>query len=382
MKTSVRAAPVARIRLAAIAASAFLLGGCMVSPPLEHALAREGVVRAATRSRAEEVALALDLLRPQVIAMVPDARRLDLEVWVQDVPALYEFQASAYSDADGFFAEGARRIHLREGSDHIERTLAHELVHAALGDSWRSLPGTLEEGLCDYVSTRLCPSSAARLSAGRLSSAAFATGGLALEIELANPAPDRPGEHDVCWSARLRLEGEPRVSVDPLRVFDLEAGLSSSELTPSQKKAFYGIAFLVVERIARRVGIEGLHQMCEQANAEGLAFVPAERLLEAAGLGLDRQSLRSAIEAEFGAAEIEELVRVHPEFLASTVAHYLRPLGLEGDLLDELETLEAFVAVSGPKTRGLAIASLAPFENEVQQALVPLRSGRSSGSVR
>jgi hypothetical protein len=345
-----------------------LLGGCLVAPPSQQSQAREGLVRAPTQAAAERVARALDSLRPQVMAFLPDARRLDLEVWVQDVPALYEFQASAYSDADGFFAEGPRRIHLRQGSDHIERTLAHELVHASLGDSWRSLPGTLEEGLCDYVSMQLCPESAARLSAGRLSSAAFATGGLALDIDIAEAAVDRPGEHDVCWSARLRLEGEPRVTVDPLREFDLEAGLSTRDLTPSQKKAFYGIAFLVIERIARRVGVDGLHGLCEQANAQGLDQIPAERLLEAAGLGLERSSLRAAIELEFGPREIEELVRAHPEFLASTVAHYLRPLDLEGGLLDELETLEAFVVVSGPRTHGLAIRSLAPFQGEIEQA--------------
>ncbi|MDZ4771533.1 MAG: hypothetical protein SGI72_00210 [Planctomycetota bacterium] len=369
MKSPVSASPIAHARFVAIAAAALLTTGCMVAPPVEHTVAREGVVRASTYARAARVAKALDALTPQVQAFLPDTRRVDLEVWVQDVPALYEFQASAYSDADGFYAEGARRIHLREGSDHIERTLAHELVHASLGESWRSLPGTLEEGLCDYVSTRLCPESAGRLAAGRLSSAAFATGGLALEIELAEPALDRPGEHDVCWSARLRLEGEPRIVVDPLRVFDLEAGLSSSDLSPAQKKAFYGIAFLVVERIADRVGIEGLHDLCVQANAQGLTQVPAERLLEAAGLGLDRASLRAAIEAEFGPREIEELVRAHPEFLASTIAHYLRSLGLERDLYDELMTLEAFVAVRGPKTRGLAISSLAVFENEVLAAI-------------
>jgi hypothetical protein len=342
----------------------------MVAPPREHSVAREGVVRAATKAEADRVARALDDLRPQVLALVPDARRLELEVWVQDVPVLYEFQADAYSDADGFFAEGPGRIHLREGSDHIERTLAHELVHASLGDSWRSLPGTLEEGLCDYISMQLCPNSAARLSAGRLSSAAFATGGLVLEIDLAEESTDRPGEHDVCWSARLRLEGDPRVTVDPLRVFDLEAGLSSSDLSSSQKKAFYGIAFLVVERIARRVGIEGLHEMCERANAEGLDQIPAERLLEAAGLGLDRAGLRTAIELEFGPREIEELVRAHPEFLASTVAHYLLPLERDGNLRNELETLEAFVAVSGPRTNGLAIQSLAPFQGDIEQAFL------------
>lgn len=369
MKASVPAGPIACPRWLAIAATACLASGCLVSPPREHTLAREGVVRAASPATAERVAADFDRLMPLVLEILPDSKRRDLEVWVQDVPALYEFQASAYSEADGFYAQSARRIHLREGSDHIERTLAHELVHASLGDSWDTLPGTLEEGLCDYVSTLLCPDAAARLSAGRLASAAFATGGLVLDIELAQPSADHPDEHEICWSARLRLEGEPRISVDPLRVFDLEAGLSSSDLTPSQKKAYYGIAFLLVQRIAERVGIEGLHQMCVEAGRAGLSQVPAERLLEAAGLGLARTDLRAAIQAAFTPREIEEIVRAHPEFLASTVAHYLGPLAVDADALDELEGLEAFIAVSGPPGRGLAIASLEPFRSDVARAV-------------
>ncbi|MBL8857231.1 MAG: hypothetical protein JNL28_01825 [Planctomycetes bacterium] len=369
MKASVPAGPIAPLRWAAIAATAVLAGGCMVSPPREHTRAQEGVVRAASPLTAERVGQAFDRLLPGVLALVPDSRRRDIEIWVQDVPALYEFQSSAYSDADGFYAHSARRIHLREGSENIERTLAHELVHASLGRSWETLPGTLEEGLCDYISTLLCPDAAARLSAGRLASAAFSTGGLVLDIDLALPSTDRPDQRDVCWSARLRLEGEPRIDVDPLRVFDEEAGLSSSDLTPSQKKAYYGIAFLVVQRIADRVGIEGLHQLCVNARREGLSQVPAERLLEAAGLGLERADLRAAIEEAFTPREIAEIVRAHPEFLASTVAHYLGPVGLEREILDDIVQLEAFIAVSGPAGRGLAIASMEPFRSDIEHAV-------------
>lgn len=370
MKTSVFADPIARLRLMAIAVAAFLSGGCLVAPPTEDVQARDGLVRAGTLERAQVVASALDRLAPGVLERVPDSRRCRLEVWVQDVPALYEHQADAYSDADGFFAEQAGRIHLRDGSDHIERTLAHELVHASLGPSWKSLPGTLEEGLCDYVSTLLCPDAAGRLAAGRLSSAAFATGGLSLDVDLAEPATERAGEHDVCWSARLRLEGEPRVNVDPFRVFDLEAGLSSTALSGVQKKAYYGIAYLLVRRIAERVGLEGLHELCLRANAEGLDQIPAERVLEAAGLGLDRAGLRGAILAAFGPAELEALVGSHPEFLAATVARYLAPLVPLSGLREELESLEAFVAVTRTSSRGLAIASLAPFGDEIAAAVV------------
>lgn len=369
MKTAVFAAAIARFLCASIAVVAFPLAGCQVSPPAAHSLAREGIVRASTRDRAAEIAEQLDRLRPRVLALLPDARRTDLEVWIQDVPALYEFQTSAYSDADGFFAEDAHRIHLRDGSDHIERTLAHELVHASLGKSWSTLPGTLEEGLCDVVSAHLCPDAAARLSAGRLSSAAFATGGLVLDVDLAIPSRDRPGEHEVCWSARLRLDGDPHVRVDPLRAFEVKAGLSSSDLAPALKKAYYGIAFLVVSRIVERIGIEGLHALCAQASAEGLATIPVERLLAAAELGPDCDSFRAAIDEALGAPEIEELVTAHPEFLVSTIVRYLGPQRPDSPAVLEVDQFQAFIALSGSNRGGLAIASLASLRSRVEAAL-------------
>src|SRR5689334_5743432 len=281
MKAPVFAAPSGRCLSVPVAAFA-LLSGCQVSPPAASEVAREGMVRAADPLVAGEVAHDLDALLPRVLALLPDTRRSPLEVWVQEVPALYAFKTSAYSDADGFFAEGAQRIHLRAGSDNIERTLAHELVHATLGPSWRTLPGTLEEGLCDVVSARLCPDAAARLAAGRLSSAAFATGGLVLDVELQMPATERNNVLEACWSARLRLDGEPRLRLDPLLAFDVHAGLSTTDMPGEEKKACYGLAFLVVQRIVERNGFEGLHDLCVRAADAGLDTVPVAELLDAA----------------------------------------------------------------------------------------------------
>ena len=64
---------------------------------------------------------------------------------------------SAYSDADGFFAEGARRIHLREGSDNLQRTLVHELVHA-LGLGYGQYGRDKAEVLVDCVTYVVCSS--------------------------------------------------------------------------------------------------------------------------------------------------------------------------------------------------------------------------------
>jgi hypothetical protein len=368
MKTLVFAGRAGRfLPLPALAAA--LLSGCQVGPPKERELAREGVVRAADRGLAVEVGRELDALLPRVLELLPDTRRRPLEVWVQEVPALYAFKTSAYSDADGFFAEGAQRIHLREGSDNIQRTLAHELVHATLGQSWRTLPGTLEEGLCDVVSARLCPDAAARLAAGRLSSAAFATGGLVLDVDLEAPATDRGGETQVCWSARLRLDGEPRLRLDPLRAFDVRAGLSTSDLPPEEKKACYGLAFMVVQRIVQRTGFEGLHALCQEAGDAGLASVPMERLLAAAGLDGTTVSFRAAIDDAFGPAELHELVRAHPEFLVSTVARYLGPVSAVTGTIESLEEMSARISVAGSDRTGILVPTLGLLRPRVEAAL-------------
>ncbi len=370
MKAQVFAARAGRFLSVPVAVSA-LLSGCQVGPPTAREVAREGVVRAGDPIVAGEIARDLDALLPRVLALLPDTRRAPLEVWVQEVPALYAFKTSAYSDADGFFAEGAQRIHLRAGSDNIQRTLAHELVHATLGPSWRTLPGTLEEGLCDVVSARLCPDAAARLAAGRLSSAAFATGGLVLDVDLQMPAAERDNELELCWSARLRLDGEPRLRLDPLRAFDVRAGLSTSDLPAEEKKACYGLAFLVIERIVERSGFEGLHDLCARAGAEGLDSVPVARLLTAADLDASVDSFHEAIDAAFGPEELHELVRSHPEFLVTTVARYVGPMSGAPGGTDDLERLSARISVADAPQSSIFLRSLTRLRPRID-ALVEL----------
>ncbi len=170
------------LRIAATLVIAVAAAACQALPPPSCTEAREGVVRAGSLEEAREVATALDALVPEVISALPDAHARRLEVWMQPEPALYRFPpSSTYREADGFFSDRLARIHLRSGADDVRRTLAHELVHASLGKTWRDLPGTIEEGLCDVVAARLCPSGAVRLRAGRLLAAALALGGLDLE---------------------------------------------------------------------------------------------------------------------------------------------------------------------------------------------------------
>lgn len=319
--------------LAALLAT-LVAAGCQVAAPKHATRALHGVVRAEDPALAHHVAAALDRIAPRVVAEVPGTSCDPVEVWVQDEPALYAFAGSAYSDADGFWAEGVGRIHLRASPDRLERTLAHELVHRTLGPDWDVLPGTLEEGLCDVVASRVCPESSTKLRAGRLSSAAFATGGLFLDLELAlapHPGSDAEQPPEVCWSARLRIDADPAIRLEPLAVFSVRAGLSTSPVSSDEKKGYYGLAYLVIERIVAAEGLAGLHERCVRARARGLDEIPVDELLAAAGLTRDAASWRAAALESLGREELAELVRSHPQMLVRTLAQYVGPYRFDPD---------------------------------------------------
>ncbi len=318
--------PVVWRRARAFAAPlALVLGACQVLPPSEEARGTQGTVRAASQARAQGIARALDELAPRVRALVPDARERSLSVWVQEVPKLYWLPRTSMPEADGFYAPGMHRIHLREQAEDLERTLAHELVHATLGESWEVLPGTLEEGLCDVIAARLCPDSAARLRAGRLSSACLALGNIGFELDGSLPPEASADGVQLRFLAHLRVDGPAAAPVDPLDVFRSSAGLSSAKLSPHLKKALYGLAGMVVQRLVDRRGIEGLHELCLRAKLEGHAHVPTGWILEAAGLDRDREHWRIALLEGIGQDELLEFVRGHPDLATPALLEFLGP---------------------------------------------------------
>lgn len=309
---------------APLLAVAALMGACMVQPPAARVQAAEGIVRGDDAAESARVSLLLDRLAPRVQALVPGADLPeDLEVWVQESPRLYALPGMGVADAEGLYSAHHSRILLSRAADDLERTLAHELAHAALGEEWALLPGTVEEGLCDLVSELLCPEGATRLRAGRLCSAALACGGLALELRLQSGSDGRQ------WVARVTLAGEDQ-GEDPQRaVFAVEAGLSSTALTTGTKRGFYGLAYLLVSRAAERVGLDGLHALCEEATTEGLDRVPAAQLLEAAGLEDSREAWRSAAAAALGPEELRALVVMYPHFVVDALDGWLHDQSLE-----------------------------------------------------
>jgi hypothetical protein len=294
---------------------------CQAVPPPASFGSPSGLVRAEDVARAEEVAILLEELRPRVASCLPDAECRAREVWVQLVPTLYRFSQTSYAEADGFWSESHGRIHLREDAQSLPRTLAHELVHASLGESWEVLPGTIEEGLCDVVSVLLCPDDSIDMRTGRLSAAAFATGGLELEVELYLPAVPAKGDVQIGCMTRMRLRGDVRPEFRADDVFTIPAGLSSTKLPTNDKKALYGLSYLLVDRIVERVGFIGLHQLCLRAASEGHEELPPGWLLQAAGIdSRTRSAWREALLEAIGPRELRTLLELYPELLVDSAS--------------------------------------------------------------
>ena len=333
------------IPLISVAGVLFL--SCMATPPSSVLAFDGGRVRAADHVEAERIEALVADLRPRLLELLPDTSFDDVEVWVQDQPSLYKFTTAATADAEGLWSPSHRRIMLSRHADHLGRTLAHEMTHAVLGETWSMLPGSIEEGLADHVSGVLCDTGAARLRAGRLSSACLATGGLEIDVDVLrkvdaglNLTGARRG-----WSARVRLKGDTG-DTDPMDVFRLAAGLSSTRLDTGTKRGFYGLAYLAVSRIVERHGYEGLQALCEDAIADGFDHVPAGVILRAAELDMDPETWRRAAASEMGEAEVVELIRMYPDFLVDALTDYLQSLRPDGDVDSWVDDVDVYVRLA------------------------------------
>ena len=102
-------------------------------------------------------------------------------------------------------------------------------------------------------------------------------------------------------------------------------------------ESFYGISWLIVSRLKQRIGLEGLHELCQRARAAGLELVPVAWLEEAAELDFDR---------------------LDPEFLAScfdrnslSTALFLQPEAFAEVVVDALEPLHGKIGFSDVNRR-------------------------------
>jgi hypothetical protein len=257
-----------------------LVGACQGGPPVIESTA-DGLVRAHDAAAGALVAADFREFRARIREWLPDTRDGRVELWLEDRSELHAHgEETAWADAFTLTWNGRRtpRVHLPSTSiNAAERRnlVAHELVHALLGPSWRPLPTALEEGLATYVATRLEPRSYQRvtklLAAGpeRLAR---------LELSV------RVGEAPLPW-----LQPGATLAITAARDTELETVLSyprGGQLYPEdrgEKLRLYGAGLALVETIVARQGIEGLHELCLRATAEGHEHIPAEWILSAAG---------------------------------------------------------------------------------------------------
>lgn len=307
---------------------ACLAAGCLAPPPPIVVETPFGEVRARNAGKASEVAELLQRLAPEVKAILPDAQDRPIDVWVQDQLAVYLFHKRPESVRGFTLLEDefdAKRIHLQEGGQS-PWYLAHELVHALISPSWAPLPGILEEGLGDVIAETLNPDYDEHIRAHRLLNASVFTGGLELEIVYREPSEGSWRS----WPAAVRpatLELGPRVAPATLREL-LETPRSELHRRWADiPESFYGISWLIVSRAVERIGLEGLHDLCLRAKAQGLGLVPVAWLESAADLRLDE------LDARFLASCFDQR--------AMNTALYLQPEAFAAVLLDELLPLQA-----------------------------------------
>jgi hypothetical protein len=350
---------------------------CVATAPEVERRGAACVVRA---PGAVEATAVLELAQRHAEAIVElygvGARALDesrpLAIWLQDEPAQPGLGLRSHADAEGFYAHAHHRIHLRRDTERLDRTLAHELAHACLPPDWRRLPGSLEEGLADTISALVVPDAAASLRAGRLSAAAFATGGLLVEVMI--DLPDEGGLARATYATRLRLEADEEIAVAPMRVFEVDAGLSGQGGNAAERKALYGLAYLVVSRVHARHGMEGLRSLCADAGP-GVAA----RWLRAAELELEQPALRLAIGSEFGPRETWELLRRQPDFIVDLLASALMPWS--ADLEAALARTRVRIAFVGGDPRGVDLPFVRALRARVAKAQSALRNGEAPQDI-
>ena len=318
---------------------AVLAASCATpAPPVEkvHPL---GVVRAEDAAAAERFGAMVTDLQPRVAEILPDTPERQTEVWVQH-KLQHRFGKVAPHNVKGFTLisgdDRRGRIHMRANTDHPEWFLAHELVHSMLGPTWRTLPGVLEEGLCDVVAAQLNPDVGPRIRALRAIEASMWFGRMRLRLEHEAELETDGNDTLEVW---FHYENGP-ANQDLLAVLE-PSTLEFKRRFEEMSDSLYGLGFVVVERIVERHGLEGLHAMCIEASEAGFDTIPTERLLEAAELETPTQRLLAPWEL-LGAEEFPVWVDLLPTFHADLLVQ------LFGDRFRDVE-LERFLELVDPK---------------------------------
>ncbi len=289
-----------------------MLSGCAAPRPRVFVESSSGIVRADNEVLARQVGAWLDELLPAVQSCIPYSLELRPEVWVQEKLRLYRNQ-DLPDEVYGFNASIGNRIHVREDAENLKLTLAHEIVHAVLDPSWETLPGVLEEGLCEWTSLRVVSQGRAGERAKRLFQSALYLGELSGKIRVS---------YQDAFGFSLRADSSVTLStrdedaLPPKEALALSGGFADL-VSGDLSGVHYAFGHWVVSRIERNVSLTGLHRLCQEARERGQELIPVQEILRASRLEVPVSDWQDRVLDEVGDVELchiaveirEDLVR-------------------------------------------------------------------------
>jgi hypothetical protein len=283
-----------------------LAGACRIPHPPDRPEVIEvaaGTVRAGSKAKAAAVANMLVEFTPRVTSALPGCAKRHIDVRLVDHLARDTWGGVTYTLNDRRWIE----LPENEPPERIASTLVHELVHYLLGPDWSTLPGVLEEGLCDNVAHGIVPSAAPLERAEyavMLASAIF--GNLRFDAPSLDGrgANARFGIDTTTYTVRAPIER------DELPSFEEALGFQSRDLEPIRAQGVRGVLDALGYLVVSRIGIEELHALCLRARMQQLPLVPAAWIFGAAQLDpRDHAAWRDAILEQFGDAERRALLK-------------------------------------------------------------------------
>lgn len=257
-------------RLAVLA----LLAGCAANP---HAgldvVARRGyfTVHARDLATAERVLAVCEEVAPRVLAAPMIGPAFAVDIFAMPVAEQYGLGRTITDGVPEL--RRTRCVELDVGREFVwERfILAHEFVHVWLAPLWNPLPQILEEGLADEVAASVDPQAGTcrRLLCG-----------LRLESWAGIRHPFLRERDGRTQPATLRVgrvhSGLPSLA----QMLELDGTSYLALGARSDQMLLYAAGYALDEQL----GLARLRELCERANARGLGQMPAEWVLEAAGL--------------------------------------------------------------------------------------------------
>jgi hypothetical protein len=277
-------------------------GACRIPHPPdrpEMVQVAAGTVHAGSKAKAIVVANMLAEYAPRVPSTLPGCTRLPVDVRLVDRLARDTWGGVTYTLNDRRWIE----LPENEEPERIASTLVHELVHYLLGPDWSTLPGVLEEGLCDNVAHSIVPNAAPLERAEyavMLASAIFGN----LRFDAPTIEGGRFGLDTTTYTVRAPIER------DELPSFEEALGFQSRDLEPIRAQGVRGVLDALGYLVVARIGVDQLHALCLRARMQRLPLVPPAWIFAAARLDpRDHAAWRDAILAQFGDAERRALLR-------------------------------------------------------------------------